>query len=285
LTLRSARRLPWVVHWHSDVVASRIDARLAWAYRCYRPLERALLARCATILAATQRYLETSVPLAAWRDKCRVVPYGIAAQRLPPPGPASRQWAEGVWRPGGFRVLSVGRLTYYKGQEFLVQAAAACPAMQVCLVGKGDLWDKLQAAVTRCDLGARVQLLGYVDDERVRGLLATCDCFCLPSVERSEAFGISLCEAMRYGKPVVAADIPGSGVGWVVEAGRTGLLVPPGDAGGLAAALERLRCDPGFRAELGREAAESFHRRFDIEAVAHQITDIYRDVTRRAGRL
>ena len=67
-------------------------------------------------------------------------------------------------------------------------------------------------------LNDRVRFLGSVSESKIRSLFSTCDCLCLPSIERTEAFGLVLLEAMAFGKPVVASDIPGSGVGWVVKA-------------------------------------------------------------------
>ena len=58
--------------------------------------------------------------------------------------------------------------------------------------------------------------------------MATCDCLCLPSIERTEAFGMVLLEAMFFGKATVIGDVKGSGMGWVVDDGITGLEIPTG---------------------------------------------------------
>ncbi|MCB1715750.1 MAG: glycosyltransferase, partial [Candidatus Competibacteraceae bacterium] len=63
LASRQARALPWLVHWHSDVVASTLDKRLALAYRAYRPLEQRLLARSSAIIATSPPYLAASTGL------------------------------------------------------------------------------------------------------------------------------------------------------------------------------------------------------------------------------
>ena len=69
LTLAQARDLPWVVHWHSDVVVSRIRTAVALAYLLYRPFEQAVLGRAERIIATSQPYLEASDPLRPWRGQ------------------------------------------------------------------------------------------------------------------------------------------------------------------------------------------------------------------------
>ncbi len=278
LGLPRALRTPWVVHWHSDVVRSHIDRRLAAAYRFYRPFEQRLLGRAATILATSPPYLDASEALAPWRRKCRVTPLGMDADRLPPPDSHMKSAAESFWLPGNTRVLAVGRLTYYKGHEFLIRAAARIPDIHVVIVGKGERERALRALIAEKGLEKRVVLHGFAESRWLRTLLATCDCFCLPSVERTEAFGLVLLEAMRYAKPVVASDVQGSGVGWVVRHGETGLLAPPGDSAGLAGAMAALARRPEERRRMGEAAARRFDQVFRIDRVASMIREAYRGV-------
>ena len=101
---------------------------------------------------------------------------------------------------------------------------------------------------------------------------------CLPSLERTEAFGMVLLEAMRFGKPVVVGDIPGSGPGWVVRQAGHGLLTPPGDTAALAAALRELQRDPARRQTLGQSGASALRQRFGSDRVALAVADLYRRV-------
>ena len=85
-----------------------------------------------------------------------------------------------------------------------------------------------------------------------------------------------LLEAMRYGRPVLASAIPGSGVGWVVQDGVTGLLVPPADPEALAIRLNRLRSmDRDALGRAGRQCLEQF---FHIRQVARATIDLYREL-------
>lgn len=172
--------------------------------------------------------------------------------------------------------MAIGRLTYYKGHEVLIRAAAALPASRVLIVGTGDRRERLAALVKSMDLGDRVVLPGFQPDTDLNALLASCDVLCLPSLERTEAFGLVLLEAMRFGKPVVVSDIAGSGTGWVVREAGHGLLTPIGDSRALAAALGELQRDPTRRNVLGRFGVSALQEQFGIEPVAAAVAALYR---------
>lgn len=282
LALPAARHLPWVIHWHSDVVASTIDRRLALAYRLYRPLEQRLLAASRTIIATSPPYLDASAALAPWRDRCRIIPLGLDPARIPEPDPAARQRAEALWgetvSSGGraFRILAVGRLTYYKGHETLIHAAAGLPGSRVLIVGTGERRTPLDRLIQSLALSGRVSLPGFQPEADLNALLASCDVLCLPSLERTEAFGLVLLEAMRFGKPVLVSDIAGSGTGWVVRRAGHGALVPPDDPLALAAALRALQADPARRARLGLAGLTALREQFGIGPVAAAVIESYR---------
>jgi glycosyltransferase involved in cell wall biosynthesis len=246
LLLPAARRLPWVLHWHADVDPQAIDWRLRMAYQAYRPLESALLKRAARVVATSQAYLDGSPTLSRWRQRCEVVPLGIDLSRLPDVTPEAIRRVRSQWpRPQEPCFLAVGRLTYYKGFEVLLQALSVSPRGSLVLVGDGPRRSALELEVRRLGLGGRVRLLGALAGSLGEPVLApwfaACDALCLPSLDRSEAFGIVLLEAARYGRRLVASDVPGSGVGWVTRTvGSVGgwQLVPPGNAPALADALQ-----------------------------------------------
>ena len=97
-----------------------------------------------------------------------------------------------------------------------------------------------------------------------------------------DRFGVVLLEAMRFGKPVIVSDIPGSGTGWVVRQAGHGLLVPPNDPAKLAAALRKLRHDPARRQSLGAAGAAALRERFGIGPVAETVAGLYRLITNQA---
>lgn len=270
-----ARRLPWVLHWHSDVV-SNLDNRLSLAYKFYRPAEQALLTRAQAVIASSEPYLASSAALCPWQHKTQVIPLGLNAARLPEPSAAAQTWASTQWQNSGVKILHIGRLTYYKGQAILLQALAQLDDAQTLIVGTGELHAQLAEMIRNLKLENRVRLLGHCSNEQLTGLLASCDIFCLPSLERTEAFGMVLLEAMRYAKPIVATQVTGSGMTWVVQADKTGLLVPPLEVAPLVAALQKLRDQPELRATFGAAGQQRFYQNFDILPIAQQLHDLYK---------
>lgn len=270
----AAKRIPWVVHWHADIPDDSRRLGLRLGYPVYRHFEQAVNRGAERIVATSDAYLEASRALAPWRQRCRVIPLGLpdATGVGDPP----------VWPGDGLRLLAVGRLSYYKGFDVLLEAMAQCPQTSLLLVGDGEQRGLLQARIAELGLGARVRLAGHLDDAALEAAYRACDLFCLPSIDRAEAFGLVLLEAMRAGKPVLASDIPGSGVGTVVLAEQTGLTVPPRDATALAQALRRLAADPDLRLRLGRAGRARFERDYRIDAVTRAWLALYREVLGRA---
>ena len=263
-----------VVHWHSDVVRQR------WAMRVYRPLQDWLLRRADAVVATSEAYAESSPPLQAVRDKVVIVPIGVSDLR---PAVDARRVDEIRRRYGGRRIVfALGRMTHYKGFDFLVRAAADLPADCVVVIGgAGEGFDVHRTSVTRLGLAGKVDLLGHVPDPDLVQWFAACDVFCMPSTLRAEAYGVAMVEAMMLGKPVVATDIAGSGVPWVNVHGETGLNVPPCDAGALAQALVRMLGDGALRERLGQAARCRFEEELQAGRMVEETLSVYRAGTVR----
>jgi rhamnosyl/mannosyltransferase len=172
--------------------------------------------------------------------------------------------------------LFVGRLVYYKGCDVLLEAFAQIRgAAQLVIIGSGPLEQALKAKAAQLGLSETVSFKGYLDDEAIRRHLADCDIFLLPSIAKTEAFGLVQIEAMAYGKPVVNTQLPG-GVPYVSLDGVTGLTVPPGDAAALATAMQTLADDPALRRQLGQAACRRVRESYRLEAMLDQIHAVYR---------
>lgn len=273
LTLACARALPWLVHWHADVVASRIRPALALAYRLYRPFEQAVLARAERIIATSPPYLAASQPLAAWRSACAVVPLGIVEAGEVPAVPAA---------PGApLRLLAIGRLAYYKGFETLVRAAAPLQGVELCIVGAGECEAPLRALAAQLSGGGDrpvVRFAGEVAEAEKLDLLHACDLVCLPSRERTEAFGVVLLEAMRSGKPCLVADLAGSGMPWLVRESGCGWTAPVDDVPAWQTAITEIAQQPGERLRRGHAGRQSFVQRFSAQACARALDAHYRSL-------
>ncbi|MBC8022311.1 MAG: glycosyltransferase, partial [Burkholderiales bacterium] len=277
LVLRAARKRTWVVHWHSDVEPSKFKLALRLGYPHYRIFERALLEGADSILVTSRAYLDASKPLQPWLHKSHVVPLGVDPARLPDVAPAD---TVGLWKGEGLRLLAVGRLTYYKGFDTLVHAVLGDPSKELVIIGEGDERPALEQLLAKAGNPHHVRLAGELDDDAVRRYMASCDVLCLPSRERTEAFGIVLLEAMRYGKAILASDLPGSGVTWVARNGQNAMLARTDDVLAWRAALATLHARPGQRTLMGRLGRQRYERDFGIRRIARRITNLY-DLARR----
>ncbi|WP_435103474.1 glycosyltransferase [Arhodomonas sp. AD133] len=271
LGLPAARRLPWVVHWHADVVGPGMEEKLRRLYPFYRPLEQTLLRRADAIVATSPDYLSSSEALARWRSKAEVIPLGLPLERVSAD-------ADGMpWQyPERLKVLCVGRLSKYKGIDRLIEAAERVSGLEVVVVGDGEEKPSLQALAQGGDGRSSIRLAGRVTDAERNALMASCDVLCLPSLNRAEAFGVVLLEAMALGRPAIVSRVPGSGMSWVVRDGETGWHVPPGDSAALAERLALLRDQPELLAPAGRAARARFDAEFRIDRIAAQVSALYR---------
>ena len=123
-------------------------------------------------------------------------------------------------------------------------------------------------------LSSRVYFFGDVAEEELPLYYAAADLFVLPSVSRAEALGLVLVEAMASGLPVVSTEL-GTGTSFVNVDGETGLVVPPGDAEALAAAIRTLLANDEMRQRMGAAARERARREFSAQAMAARILDLY----------
>jgi glycosyltransferase involved in cell wall biosynthesis len=264
---------PLVVWFHSEVL------RPQWKYRLlYQPFLARVLRRAARIVVSSPALAEHAAELQPFRDKVVVVPFGIDAERLTcTPEVTARVEALQRESPGP-RLLFVGRLVPYKGVDVLLQAMTALDAT-AWIVGDGPLRASLKRQAEDHGLGGeRVQFLGAVTDVEVTARLHACDVFVLPSVTHAETFGMVQLEAMACGVPVVSTNVR-SGVPWVNRHGETGLVVEPGNAEALAAALAQLIADPLLRRRMGEAGRARVAREFTLAAMAARTAALYRTVT------
>jgi glycosyltransferase involved in cell wall biosynthesis len=166
----------------------------------------------------------------------------------------------------------IARLTEQKGHRFLFDALARTPALanvHLLVIGGGDLRDTLASQVAALGLSSRVHFLGPRRD--LGDLLGAMDVFVMPSLW--EGLPLSLVLAMGASLPVVATAV--AGIPEVVFDGRTGLLVPAGDAAALGAALGRVAADATLRERLGREARAAVLPHFGVDRYVASVAALY----------
>ncbi len=269
--LASGHRGHLLVTYHSDTVRQRILGTL------FEPWLHKALRRSSAIIATSPDYRRTSQVLAHYQDRCHVIPYGIQLDEFESSDPAAVAAVRQCY--GDRLIISVGRLVYYKGFEYLIRAMARVNG-KLLIVGDGPLRGKLQQLATQLGLKEKVIFVGEIQNERVIPYYHASDVFALASVARSEAFGIVQIEAMAAGLPVVNTSLD-SGVPFVSIHHQTGLTVPPADSEALAAALNHLLDDPRLRQSLGRAGRRRARQEFSLQTMVSRTMALYDSVASR----
>jgi glycosyltransferase involved in cell wall biosynthesis len=263
---------PSVVTYHSDIVRQKNLLRL------YQPLKHRFLQSVDTIVATSPNYMASSAVLGRYRDKTRVITYGLDRSTYPAPSPELlRQWRA---RVGEKFFLFVGVLRYYKGLHILLDAVQKLD-YPVVIVGAGPIEQELKAHAARLGL-THVMFAGALEDPDKVALLKLCYAVAFPSHLRSEAFGISLLEGAMFGKPMISSEI-GTGTTYINVDGETGLVVPPSDPNALREAMRTLWDNPRLAGEMGVRAEARYRELFTSEQMAASYTALYHElVARRA---
>ena len=262
-----------VVTYHSDIIR---QARLA---RLYSPLLNRFLKSSDVIIATSPNYVQSSDVLRQFRDKCRVIPFGINLERFALNSDISRKARSIRRKYKGPMALFIGKFRYYKGLYVLLEAMKRVQGI-LLLVGIGPMERDLKKQVNADDeLRNKVFFLGELSDEDIVNHLHACDVFVFPSIFRSEAFGIVLLEAMACGKPLVSTEL-GTGTSFVNQHQETGLVVPPNDSKALAGAINYLFVNPEVRARFGKAARERVEKYFCLDNMVEDIIRTYQDIQR-----
>lgn len=206
----------------------------------YRQFEKRLLKRAETIIVTSPPYLEHSNTLGPFKDRCQIEPIQLDICRIPESFRLGTQPAR--TNSEGLRILCVGRLTYYKDFLTAIRATAQLADATTRIIGEGRERASLEQHVDTLRVADRVHLLGEVTEQELWAQYQWCDVLCLPSIERTEAFGVVILEAAAFGKPSIVADTEGSGMSWVIrQVTPKGLTFAAGNEFSLANRLSHLK--------------------------------------------
>jgi len=269
LTTKLRKKL--VASFHCDIIRQKS------LFALYRPFLLRFLKKVDRIIAATPLHIEYSPVLGQFKDKCRVIPYGINPDRFRPDTPivtlanSIRQKTQ-----NSKIILFVGRLVYYKGLDYLIKAMKNIAAV-LLVVGTGPLLKTMQELVKTMQLEKKVLFAGEISEEQLPAYYRACDVFVLPSTARTEAFGIVQLEAMSSYKPVISTNLK-TGVPYVNQDGKTGIVVPPADSEILAEAIQRLLTNEALCRQMGENGYRRVREEFTKERMGQRTLALYQDV-------
>lgn len=264
-------RAKLVLHWHSDIVKQKILKKV------YKPFQTMLLNRADRIIVTSQNYFRGSLDLQPYEKKISVIPIGVGMEHL------SFQKGTDKRIRTSYQdkkiILSIGRLTYYKGFRYLIEAAQYLKDDTIILIGGiGELQTELEAIIQKLNVGDRVRLIGRIPENEIGAYFAAADIFCLPSIVRTEAFGVVLAEALAMGVPIVACNIPNSGVNWVNLHNVTGLNVPVRNAPALAEAITTILNSPKLRDQFHKNCIIRYNTYFSVEKMVDMVYALYQKI-------
>lgn len=256
-----------VVHWHAEIVRQRALSGLV------APFIRRTLARAQRIIVSHESLLDVSPFLAAHREKCSIIPFGIDVSYWNELDGARRRRVEELRSRYPRLVIAAGRLVPYKGFGVLIKAMREVDATAI-IVGEGPLRTGLVRMARQLGIANRIILAGALSREDLKLHLHAARLYALPSVSTEEAFGIVQLEAMAAGLPIVNTALP-TGVPHVARHGLEALTVAPHDPAALAAAMVRLLSSPDLAARLGSAGRARAMAEYSLDVFVKRTEDIY----------
>lgn len=215
--------------------------------------------------------------LGQWvRPKIHVIHCGISPEQYLP-----RKANGSCAVQGTFKLVTIGSLQPYKGQEVLIHACKRLVERGIpvhCeIIGEGALREKLDGTIKDCGLTGKVTLIGAMTQEDIAKRLPEADCYVQPSIitpnGKMEGIPLALMEAMASGVPVVASNL--SGIPELVSQGKTGFLVPPEDDAALADQLERIYTGVEAVQQITRDGRETVQNQYNLTIQVHLLASLF----------
>ncbi len=260
-----------VIHWHSNIL------RQKYLYLLVRYFEKWLLKRSDIILCTTPKYYANNSTLKPFENKISYIVIGLNTKDMP----INNDLYEEINQDTSTnKIIYVGRFVYYKGIEYLINAMSLVKSNCVLyLIGSGILENKLRDLVKELGISNKVVFLGQLEDKDKFAYTKSSKILLLPSIYKTEAYGIVQVEAMAFGVPLISTKIEGSGVDWVNKDGVSGLTVLPENAIQIAEAIDKLLLDRDLYNVLSKGAETRFNSLFTAEIMINELVLKYKRIT------
>ena len=263
--------IPLVATYHMRPKASGI---LGFTFRAYRfVLERFVFQSAKVLLVSSKEYAQEH---GVRHRNIEALPFGIDTERFVPGDRIAARKTFGLKEdiPTILFVGGLDRAHYFKGVDVLL---SACSAMtmpwQLLVVGDGNNRKTFEALAADLGIADRVRFAGSVPFEDLPRAYQAAEVHVLPSIDRSEAFGLVTLEAMSSGVPRIVSDLPG--VRSLIIPHETGSLVIPGDAASLTKALDQYCGDENFAKHCGEHARIRACALYDERILAKRLVEVY----------
>ena len=280
-----------IIHYHMDT------ADLAWFLKLLalpsRLIRNSLFKKAKTITAGSLDYIkngELSNFAKRYPKKFQEIPFGLDTNLYSPKVPTGGQGlvaktkeivnfvTKNFIKRGQVNLLFVGGLDsahYFKGLSVLFEALTKIEHKywRLNIVGSGNLKESYQEQTTMLGLNHKVKFLGRLEEIDLIRTYQSSDIFILPSINRHEAFGLVLTEAMACGVPVIASNLPG--VRQVFRNELDGLLAEPGNAQDLAEKIAGLIGNEPKRNAMSKSARSYAVSRYSWENIADKLKNVF----------
>lgn len=274
----NGRQKKLFVFYHMDNLAA---GWLGVVFRVYRKLFlKLILSSADRILVSSLDYARHS-QLRGWLaqrpENFYELPFGVTANYFPdrPDYRCLDQFSISSTKKIILFVGGLGREHYFKGLDYLLTACSFLPQSDwhlVC-VGRGELIDKYKKQAVELKINEQVTFTDYQPDEAMPNWYRLAAVTVLPSIDRSEAFGLVLIEAQACGSPVVATDLPG--VRTTLVDGQTGYISKLKNSQDLAKKISRIIFDPGRQSAFSQAAVKRAQKKYQWSEIVKQLLALY----------
>lgn len=263
-----------IVHWHSNIL------RQKYTYLLIKFFETWLLKRCDLILCTSPSYYSNNKVLEPFKSKLSYLAIGLDIDI----SSFNKELAIKINTEykSKKKLVYVGRFVYYKGIEYLIKSMSLVKSDCVLfLIGNGDLQNKIAKLVNELSLVDKVVFLGELDDISKFTYIKSSDMLVLPSIYKTEAYGIVQVEAMALGVPVLSTRIEGSGVDWVNKDGESGFTVAPESSIEIAKAIDKVFLNSDIQIKISEGAKKRYNTLFTRDKMISELIIKYVNVLKK----
>ena len=259
-----------IIHFHHDVLNLNPLAKILSLPA--KLIEKSLFKKANIITCASFDYVKNSSIkniYEEYKNKFVEVPFGVDLEKFKPNSNKKEEEA--------IKILFVGGLDkahYFKGVEVLIEAVSKLENKnwELSIIGDGDLKPNYQEKAKKLNIAEKINFLGNISNTDLPKKYQEADIFVLPSINKGEAFGMVILEALASGVPVIASNLPG--VRGVFQNGKQGLVCEPNNSENLKEKINQLLNNKNLRKQMRNEARILAEEKYSWERVKKQLIDI-----------